>query len=944
MYGRRVTPEKGEKQMRVLRTILGMLLLTIGLPALLVGAGFWAAMQHRDAGGAFSGALQDVSTPGYAVVVDDLDALLHEDAPFARVGDTRLRLTAYTPDGPAFVGIAPAVDVRAYLDGVSRQAISKVDLGTGALPVASDRIAGTRVPPSLPSQETFWSRSGNGQVDWSPAELRGHDYSLVIMNQGAQAGLQVQSTAELRPGWLNSFTWALLLLGSLVVMVAMIVLAWPGRRREVIYVVEPSQVPDLIRAIGAPSPLARTGGGRHTGAHRLRTLAESPPQAPPALPQYAWPPTAPSTAAAAYAAGASDTDAAALPVPAPGEPLSLIGGQAPEPVAAESSAGTAADRSARRRSAAQPDDTSAFEASAVGAWVAETAAARARDTEARAAAVQAAEAARIANGSTGRTTTAPAARTSAASEAGTTATSPAGAGPGGKAAIGKPTPGKRKAGPTAEPHLAAASPAGSADVPAPTKSRAGSSSAKTGESGKAPTSRSAASVASTDPVAPDSETGTWSTGLTRADSPRVGLNPAVPGTGRRRSAASAATGPAGPSTAAGPAGASTATGPAGPADVSSAPGLAAGSGQATANSAESFRAEVGGEPNRVPVPAQSAPADQSGGANASQANDAAVTGPVSGEPGSTPPAAAGPAPEAATAPGRRGTPARPTVPSPARPTTPNRPPGPDPASTRPGNAGPAPAQGNADPASTRSGNAGPATAQLANAEPANAGPAPVQLANAEPANAGPGTVRLANSAQADAEPGSARPIGQRSGLERPTIDEPAAAHSAAAQPRSEGPGGPSALSEVRISTADRLGAPRRAGGPAQGPSPRPAASGRPALPDPAAPAGSVRVASPEPHIAEQRVAAHRPPQPDAELATGIQGADASAATGVPAASATEQSQSARLAAYADEAAELLAGSYPAKKKRRTPSEVAADEASSKAARSAQKDRGATDSE
>ena len=41
--------------MRVLRTILGLLLLIIGLPALLVGAGFWAAMQHRDPGGAFGG-------------------------------------------------------------------------------------------------------------------------------------------------------------------------------------------------------------------------------------------------------------------------------------------------------------------------------------------------------------------------------------------------------------------------------------------------------------------------------------------------------------------------------------------------------------------------------------------------------------------------------------------------------------------------------------------------------------------------------------------------------------------------------------------------------------------------------------------------------------------------------------------------------------------------
>ena len=82
-------PEKGEKQMRVLRTILGMLLLIIGLPALLIGAGFWAVLQHRDAGGAYSGPLQRMSTTGYALVVEDVDALLRI-TDFHAVGDIAL--------------------------------------------------------------------------------------------------------------------------------------------------------------------------------------------------------------------------------------------------------------------------------------------------------------------------------------------------------------------------------------------------------------------------------------------------------------------------------------------------------------------------------------------------------------------------------------------------------------------------------------------------------------------------------------------------------------------------------------------------------------------------------------------------------------------------------------------------------------------------------------
>jgi hypothetical protein len=313
MYGLRSMPEKGEKQMRVLRTILGMLLLTIGLPALLVGAGFWAAMQHRDAGGAFSGTMQRVATSGYAVVADDLDGLLREDAPFARIGDTRLRITASTPDGPAFVGIAPAAQVAAYLADVPMQNVRSIDLGTGALPMVTSRISGSRAPAVVPDELTIWWKSGTGQLDWNPSDLRGSGYSLVIMSPTARPGLELHTTAEIRPRWLNSTTWALLILGSLVVLAGMIMLAWPGRRREIVYVVEPSQVPDLIKAIGAPLPQSRRPGGRHAGMHRPRTLADSASKSSvPAPSQFAWPPPSPAVS--------SSRGTTAIPLPGPPTP------------------------------------------------------------------------------------------------------------------------------------------------------------------------------------------------------------------------------------------------------------------------------------------------------------------------------------------------------------------------------------------------------------------------------------------------------------------------------------------------------------------------------------------------------------------------------------------------------------------------------------------------
>ena len=301
--------------MRVVRTVLGLLLLTVGIPALLIGAALWAVMQHRDAGGSFGGRLQPVVTPGYAVVVDDTDELLSADVPFARRGDTRLRLIARTADGPAFVGLAPTADVRRYLADVPRQAVRSVDIGTGLLNIDTVRVAGSRAPAVVPGQAGIWLKAGNGQLDWNPATLRGSAYSLVIMSPSAQPGIRLNSTAAVSPGWLNSSTWALLVLGSLAVLAGMIILAWPSRRREIVYVVEPSQVPDLVKAIGAPLPVGRTSG-RRIGAHRPRTLADSSRGRTPAAPPTTWPP-ARRGAPPSLPTAAPTSPAPTSPVPAP---------------------------------------------------------------------------------------------------------------------------------------------------------------------------------------------------------------------------------------------------------------------------------------------------------------------------------------------------------------------------------------------------------------------------------------------------------------------------------------------------------------------------------------------------------------------------------------------------------------------------------------------------
>ncbi|WP_203825115.1 hypothetical protein [Actinoplanes palleronii] len=306
--------------MRLFRPVLGMLLLTIGLPALLAGGCLWAALRHRDAGGAFSAELQRLSAPGYAIVVPDVDRLLRDDASFARIGDTELRITALTGTGPAFVGLAPAGDVAGFLRDVPHTEIRGVQVGTGELPITAARIEGVRSLPSAPGRQDFWTQTGGGALRWVPADLPA-GYSLVIMNAAGGANLRLNGTVEVRAGWLDSTTWCLLSFGAMLLMSGIAVLATPRRRREVVYVVEPSQVPALMLAIGAPIPLRALGQRdprlaldalgdgdgplalrelgqgfaafaprARGGAHRPRTLADSPLSRPPALPQFSWPP------------------------------------------------------------------------------------------------------------------------------------------------------------------------------------------------------------------------------------------------------------------------------------------------------------------------------------------------------------------------------------------------------------------------------------------------------------------------------------------------------------------------------------------------------------------------------------------------------------------------------------------------------------------------------
>jgi hypothetical protein len=221
---------------RLIRAAIGVLLVLLAVPLMLAGGGLWLVDQHKSADGTFAARLDSVQAPGRAIVVTDVDALLRADAPFARGGQSTLSLSAHGPGGLLFLGLGPYDQIEQYLAGVAQTRIGGVRLARGALPVERIDVVGELAPKENPYEATFWRATSTGLIrdgrvedalTWSPATMRGERLAVVIMNADGSPGVDVQILARLRATWVASTTAGLLILGSALVLLAMLVLAWP---------------------------------------------------------------------------------------------------------------------------------------------------------------------------------------------------------------------------------------------------------------------------------------------------------------------------------------------------------------------------------------------------------------------------------------------------------------------------------------------------------------------------------------------------------------------------------------------------------------------------------------------------------------------------------------------------------------------------------------------
>ena len=87
------------------------------------------------------------------------------------------------------------------------------------------------------------------------------------MSPDVESPLTVDLRARVHPHWLGSTTVGLLLLGTVLTLVAVALLVWPHRSRQVVYVVPPAEVPQVAARLGVAVPGAESesASARSTG-------------------------------------------------------------------------------------------------------------------------------------------------------------------------------------------------------------------------------------------------------------------------------------------------------------------------------------------------------------------------------------------------------------------------------------------------------------------------------------------------------------------------------------------------------------------------------------------------------------------------------------------------------------------------------------------------------
>jgi hypothetical protein len=267
---------------RIVALVIGIVLLFPGIGLIVGGAALlWADNSSRTADGFVVSSSQHFTAPGYALSSDTFD--LSTGARWLPIsealGKARVEVRA-TGGGNVFVGIAPAGDAQAYLDGVGRTIVA--DIGADVTSADLQTVAGG--PPSTaPAAQDFWvaqaSGSGAQQLTWLPAD---GNWALVVMNSDASSGVSVTARAGATVPALGSISWTVLGIGVGITLIGVLLIVLAARRR-------PAYVQGGPTAATGPPPSGPPPGWVPAPRPGMTTDVPDPPR--PAAPGPAGPPT-----------------------------------------------------------------------------------------------------------------------------------------------------------------------------------------------------------------------------------------------------------------------------------------------------------------------------------------------------------------------------------------------------------------------------------------------------------------------------------------------------------------------------------------------------------------------------------------------------------------------------------------------------------------------------
>jgi hypothetical protein len=220
--------------------------LGFGIPILLLGLfmtlGGVALLVLVGTDGTFTLSATDGETSGNALVLEtlDLNRNLASSGSFAATATVSIG----GHDGDVFVGIGPAADVARYLRGAQVDRITQVNW-PGGLKTEPEH-AGTRTPPP-PQEQSFWAAKAEGPTATLLWTVQRGDWTMVIMNADASAGVSVTASGSLGMPALGPISVGLLVAG-LAILVGGILLTISGSRTPKAHRTAPPPRPDGVVA------------------------------------------------------------------------------------------------------------------------------------------------------------------------------------------------------------------------------------------------------------------------------------------------------------------------------------------------------------------------------------------------------------------------------------------------------------------------------------------------------------------------------------------------------------------------------------------------------------------------------------------------------------------------------------------------------------------------